>query len=151
MELRDRIEQHELQELLREQLWMPHLLFVYGTLRYGFGNYQRYLKDSLYVGKAITDDHWPLICDGLPYLYPIKGLGERVVGDVFAVTAPVLASIDRLEGHPDWYARRPISVMVDGKLRLTVTQSYFTNNNLPQGEYKMVSDYATACHGSIPR
>ena len=92
-----------------------NLVAVYGTLKKGYNNYNRYLTGSKHVGAGKTKDKYPLIIRGLPYLIEQSGQGYNVSVDVFKVSDPVLAELDRLEGHPTWYRRKQIPIVVKGK------------------------------------
>jgi len=92
-----------------------NVIAVYGTLKKDFSNYYHYLRGSKYVGGGTTKDKYPLIKDGLPYMLNKKGIGHNVEVDVFKVTDEVFKKIDGLEGHPQWYRREQIPVLVKGK------------------------------------
>ena len=79
-----------------------NLIAVYGTLKKGFGNYYTYLTSSKHLGNGKTKDKYPLVVDGLPYLFEKKGEGYNVKVDVFKVSDANLKNIDMLEGHPRW-------------------------------------------------
>jgi len=83
-------------------------LFVYGTLQAGFGN-NRLLKDSKFLAKGSTSPNFTLISlGGFPGLLDH---GEtRVQGEVWEVDAETLGNCDRLEGHPNWYKRCPVTL-----------------------------------------
>ncbi|MBX3174853.1 MAG: gamma-glutamylcyclotransferase [Gemmatimonadaceae bacterium] len=91
---------------------MPTRLFVYGTLLRGELNYGL-LAEARFVRPAATPPAYTLYAlDGHP------GMGDEgvtgVLGEVFDVDATTLQALDALEGHPDWYVRRPI-VLADGE------------------------------------
>jgi len=86
---------------------------VYGTLKQGHGNHDRYLDDSYYTGSGITADKLPLIIHGLPYLLKEPGRGHRVEVEVYQVTAATLRALDGLEGHPQWYRRELTTIELD--------------------------------------
>ena len=92
-----------------------NLVAVYGTLKKGYNNYNNYLTTSKYMGSGHTQDKYPLIIKGLPYMIEQVGQGHNVEVDVFKVSDPVLASLDKLEGHPNWYRRKQIPVSMHGK------------------------------------
>jgi len=104
----------------KDNVLMTNYIAVYGTLKYGFSNYHRFLGNSKFIDSAETCDRYPLIVDGLPYLVEEKGLGYHVDVDVFAVSDSQLASIDALEGHPRWYQRKEIYVKTLGGKKLKV-------------------------------
>ena len=93
------------------------LLFVYGTLRTGGANHGL-LAGARLVGAARTVERYALFVDGIPFLAPAPAV-HRVRGEVYAVDAATLAEIDRLEGHPTWYERRPVAVVLDAAERET--------------------------------
>ena len=81
---------------------------VYGTLKRGRGNYTRHLykTGSQFSGSGKTRTRYPLVVNGLPYLYDQPNKGHQVEVDVFRVSSKTLEMLDALEGHPDWYKRR---------------------------------------------
>eukprot|EP01060_Flectonema_neradi_P034559 TRINITY_DN609_c1_g1_i1.p1 TRINITY_DN609_c1_g1~~TRINITY_DN609_c1_g1_i1.p1 ORF type:complete len:172 (+),score=23.52 TRINITY_DN609_c1_g1_i1:53-517(+) len=88
-------------------------IFVYGTLKRGMHNYERFLKDkATFKCEAETVGKFPLVVDaiGIPYLIGKEGTGHRVKGEIFEVNDDLLVDLDKLEGHPDWYERtkRPV-------------------------------------------
>jgi gamma-glutamylaminecyclotransferase len=92
-----------------------HLVAVYGTLKKGYSNYNRFLTSSKFIASGQTKDKYPLIISGLPYLIEDSGKGHNVEVDVFKVSDTKLADLDRLEGHPIWYKRKQIPIEVKGK------------------------------------
>jgi len=92
-----------------------NVIAVYGTLKKGYGNYYGYLTNATHIGKGKTQDKYPLVVNGLPYLLDEKGKGKNVVVDVFKVSDQQLTRIDQLESHPHWYTRKQIPIMVNGK------------------------------------
>jgi|TARA_B100000795_G_scaffold236855_1_gene197199 gamma-glutamylaminecyclotransferase len=96
-----------------------NLVAVYGTLKKGFGNYNAYLTNSKHLGSGVTNEKYPLVVDGLPYLLPQAGVGHNVKVDVFKVSDVTFKKLDQLEGHPRWYKRKQIEINMDGKPNLT--------------------------------
>ena len=99
----------------KDNVLEDNLVAVYGTLKKGYNNYNRYLTSSKHVGKGKTLNKYPLIIRGLPYLIDESGKGYNVEVDVFKVSGTVLANLDRLEGHPTWYRRKQVPIVVKGK------------------------------------
>jgi gamma-glutamylaminecyclotransferase len=87
-------------------------LFVYGTLRRTGANHAL-ISAATFVDVATTVERYALFVDDIPYLAPAPPV-HRVRGEVYAVDAAMLAEIDRLEGHPTWYERRPVRVVLEG-------------------------------------
>ena len=99
----------------KDNVLEDNLVAVYGTLKKGYSNYNHYLTSSKHIGKGETKDKYPLVISGLPYLIEDKGKGFNVEVDVFKVSSSVMGSLDRLEGHPNWYRRKQINVKVKDK------------------------------------
>ena len=83
-------------------------VFVYGTLLAGEANH-RLLAGARLVGEGRT-----------PPVYRLHDLGgfpglvatgqHTVAGEVYEVDDATLAALDRLEGHPRWYRRTPVTL-----------------------------------------
>lgn len=91
------------------------LVFVYGTLKKGFPNHDRYMPSAERMGTFRTRDRYRLVLNGerySPCLMDGAGQGRCVEGEVFAVDASGLKKLDRLEriDRPDGYHRRRIVV-----------------------------------------
>ncbi len=99
----------------KDNVLEENLVAVYGTLKKGYSNYNNYLTSSKHVGKGKTKTKYPLVIKGLPYLIERGGIGYNVEVDVFKVSDSVLSNLDRLEGHPTWYRRKQIPIVVKGK------------------------------------
>ena len=99
----------------KDNVFEEHLVAVYGTLKKGYSNYHNYLTSSKHIGSGVTKEKYPLVIKGLPYLIEEGGVGHNVEVDVFKVSDGVLANLDRLEGHPNWYMRKEITILVKKK------------------------------------
>jgi gamma-glutamylcyclotransferase (GGCT)/AIG2-like uncharacterized protein YtfP len=86
-------------------------VFVYGTLMSGFGN-NKLLKDSRLVEVGTTEEEFTLVANSIPYLLDEEGK-SYVSGEIYEVDESTLKSIDQLEGSPNWYARKIISVVTE--------------------------------------
>ena len=97
-----------------------HRVFVYGTLKRGFPNFDAGMKGQRFIGRARTRDAYPLVVAGnwfSPILLYEPGVGRHVFGEAFEVSDQALAVLDRMEGThlPNGYDRRKVSVeSVDG-------------------------------------
>ena len=87
-------------------------VFVYGTLRKGYWNHH-ILENSRFIGLAITKDKYSLFADGIPYVVKIPL--TQIKGEVYEVDSDTLERLDALEGHPNFYKRELIDVILDGK------------------------------------
>lgn len=82
---------------------VPDLIFVYGTLKHGYGNNRR-LAEAQFLGEATSLDNFHLYAAGVPFLVDAVE-GHPVRGELYVVDANELESCDRLEGHPHNYRR----------------------------------------------
>ena len=92
-------------------------LFVYGTLLAGERNH-RFLAGARLLAPARTTAAFTLYDLGaFPAL--VTGGQHAVSGEVYEIDAAMLAAIDGLEGHPNFYRRTPIRLDND-----VVVESY---------------------------
>lgn len=98
-------------------------VFVYGTLKRGGWNHGL-LKSAEYLGTGHTVDSMAMGgTESVPFVttspesYPI-------FGELYRVDEPTLQSLDRLEGHPDFYRRIPVSVRGIDPEQLTMAWIY---------------------------
>jgi gamma-glutamylcyclotransferase (GGCT)/AIG2-like uncharacterized protein YtfP len=92
------------------------LLAVYGTLKAAYGNHRLIERAGLKpVGRAYTNDaDFLMKGGGFPYVFAPINQGERIRVELYAFDDEnQIADIDRLEGHPDWYIRKPFNFIVD--------------------------------------
>lgn len=97
---------------------LPHLLFVYGTLR-SDGSANNLLADGEFIGHARTK--MPMTVrevGGYPALSPNGS--SQVNGELWAVDDEILAAIDEYEG-PDLYRRQLAPILLpDGEVEAWV-------------------------------
>ncbi|KAG1689296.1 hypothetical protein DVH05_012843 [Phytophthora capsici] len=111
------------------KICMDTYVFVYGTLKRGLINYERYLHPAELAGKAefmgtgltaCAEFHLVLNPDrSVPCLYRTHTEGYQVPGEVYRVDADALAALDILEAVKDkYYVREEIPVsVVEGQLK----------------------------------
>lgn len=116
------------------------LLAVYGTLRYGNGNFRRYLSYDSYMESGVTANKYPMLDRGIPYVLPQKGVGHKIVVDVMAVSKTQLHSIDQLEGHPTWYKRERTEIELDDGNTVTAWL-YFNDTVVPTPGEEFKADF----------
>ena len=87
---------------------MTNLIFVYGTLKKGYGNHANCGLDQppcVFVGKD-------KILGRIYSLGPFPGLkpnfDSKVYGEIYEVDDRTLQRLDRLEGHPRMYERKEV-------------------------------------------
>ncbi len=94
---------------------MPHIVFVYGTLKHGFPNSHIGLPRAVFIGNYRTVETYPLVIAGrwrTPNLLNEPGDGHQVTGEAYRVSDSVLTELDVLESvHlPKGYRRIMIEV-----------------------------------------
>ena len=100
---------------------MKRLVWSYGTLQRGHGNYRRLLEgNSTFIGTAVSEPAFTMIHMG--HFPGIVRKGTTPIhGEVFEITDPdVMEQLDILEGHPHFYRREPITVTTHDGQSLTV-------------------------------
>lgn len=88
-----------------------NIVFVYGTLMSGCGNHGRISSSpqSQLICKGLTVSHYCMFAAGVPFVDPDLQRA-RIHGEIWVVDDETLASLDQLEGHPDWYYREQIAI-----------------------------------------
>jgi gamma-glutamylcyclotransferase (GGCT)/AIG2-like uncharacterized protein YtfP len=88
-------------------------IFVYGTLKSGYGN-NRLLSGAKFLREAVTDAQYVMYSSGFPYLIPEdQNWNEEeapnaasVKGEVWEIDPAIhLAKLDRLESEGSFYDR----------------------------------------------
>jgi len=88
-------------------------VFVYGTLKQGFGNH-RLLERATLVGAAVTPTHsYTMVSLGVfPAVY-LRG-NNQICGELYTdVDRVIMQHLDWLEGYPDFYNRSIIKVKTE--------------------------------------
>lgn len=124
-----------------------HLVFVYGTLKSGYGN-NRLLLTSKFIGNCRTTSPWMLDADGgIPFLHKIRD-GKHVIGELWEVDDQTFANLDRLEGHPTFYERDKISVdLIDSSpVWSRIVWAYFINASGYSDEFKPAASWPSKAY-----
>lgn len=95
---------------------MKEKVFVYGTLRKGLA-WSHLLYTSRFLGEAKTKNKYALYSDRIPYVIEYKEVSQ-IVGEVYEVDNETLQKLDQLEGHPNWYRRKEIEIILNNSLIL---------------------------------
>ena len=121
----------------QECIMQNYKVFVYGTLKKGHGNH-RLLAGSEFLGEGRTREKYALYSSGIPFAIKEEKV-SKIQGELYLVNAATLTDLDRLEGHPGWYCREEISVVLEGKGAEVTAWLYFyphpTGMLLPDGLY----------------
>ena len=118
-----------------------NLVFVYGTLRKSHGNHQL-LEGAHYYGVGNTLHKYSIyLVGGYPYAISTEPR-YPIVGELYGVNDEILKKLDKLEGHPIYYARNEVIVIVDN-VEYTAWM-YFRD---PKGTLLQSGDYDDAVRG----
>jgi gamma-glutamylaminecyclotransferase len=134
-----------------------NFVFVYGTLMDGYGN-NRLLQNgnAKLVGKAITQPSFVMLASGLngiPFVADVKEEREghpsnywlenasQIHGEVWRCDTDTLKTLDRLEGHPDWYKRERVKVDFISNNNTAPLEVWIYLMPMSESEFKSVNSY----------
>lgn len=128
-----------------------HQVFVYGTLKRGFFNYDAVLakqEDATFVEAGTTTEAYPMFVDyyKVPYLVHRPGEGHRIVGELFSVGDAGLAALDKLEGVPGRYDRFEVDVARGSSAAATDKAWLYAITDAPLDGRTLLPDYTAAIH-----
>ncbi len=90
------------------------MIFAYGTLRQSHRNHQL-LENARYYGAGTTLNNYSMyITGGYPYVVDTEAR-YPIIGELYAVDDETLETLDKMEGHPHYFTRREVPVLVDEK------------------------------------
>ena len=111
-------------------------VMVYGSLLSSLHNHHLLASHkSDFIGNVKTVQVYYMCSTNggnFPYLTKIPVIQDQlpscIVGELYMVTSDCLTSLDRLEGHPNWYRREEINVTVTDTDEQRVAWIYFLQN-----------------------
>lgn len=116
------------------------IIFVYGTLKYGFPNWPVMPPTIVYLGTARTSSPYPLVIDNImhiPYILdlPNHPSAQLVHGELYSVTNQNLAMLDQFEGlATGFYVRKQIPLTTTNEHNtITVQPDPMTDKVLEAG------------------
>lgn len=91
-----------------------HLVFVYGSLKQGFGNHKHFLENQRFLGRAVTHENGYKMFSlgGFPGVIRAKNV-LHVVGELYEVDSKCLAALDRLESNGRMYQRVETQIITE--------------------------------------
>lgn len=99
-------------------------VFVYGTLKMGFGN-NSLLKNSDYIDDAILRNYemrYSHSSNGFPIIFRSRNaIGNIVVGELYIVDDNTLDALDYLESNGLMYDRKLVNIELSDN---TITKAY---------------------------
>jgi len=123
-----------------------HKVFVYGTLKRGYGN-SKLLEGATFLGKARTQERWAMIGKGaaFPYLLEENEKGFHILGEVYVVSDEELNRLDNLEGYPYHYTKQSITVNYSDDLSseevIVYTKTHIAPNYM--AEHTLIGEWRT--------
>lgn len=102
-------------------------IFVYGTLMRGFSNH-RLMGACKFIGNVKTVEKYGFYVSDFPFVSE-KSKVSVIHGELYEVPdEETLQRLDALEGHPDWYERKPVAAVVDeGDVQRSVVAELYFN------------------------
>lgn len=98
------------------------LVFVYGTLKTNQPNHYWLTNNangqSNLVSKGKTSELYPMVIGtryNIPYLVKLAGTGNEICGEIYEIDEQMLATLDKVEDHPNHYVREQIEVNGDNE------------------------------------
>lgn len=116
----------------------PQNVFVYGSLKKGFGNHD-FVADQNFLGSAKTSssDYMMISLGAFPAVCPYPG-AYKVTGEVYEVDPYTLHALDQLEGNGRLYNREQRDFILDSGrsvkawvylMNINVAKQLFSKNN----------------------
>ena len=120
-------------------------VFVYGTLKKGFGNHSLLHSATLIEKNCKTQEHYSMTSSGVPFVHH-SPKQTTIKGELYKVNKNTLHMLDGLEGHPEWYKRQMVWISDAYGGPLAKAWLYFNDKErghqkLLTGEYSRYSKY----------
>ncbi|KAL3650136.1 hypothetical protein CASFOL_006539 [Castilleja foliolosa] len=134
------------------------LIFTYGTLKQGFSNHpllQDMISagDATFVGRCRTLPSLPLVCGPyrVPFLLNLPGRGNRVSGELYAVSPAALARMDELEGvSRGHYERLPIEIEMESNgvnpSSAVAAEAYYAHRSYAEAMWRRNGEEGYNCY-----
>lgn len=108
---------------------MKHRIFMYGTLKKGFPNHDRYMQSAEKLGNYRTVENYPLVLIGqryVPCMINTPGEGDHIEGELYEVDDDCLKRLDALERikKTDGYRRLRIKVRSVEKHNAVIVEAH---------------------------
>lgn len=105
--------------------------------------------DVVFVDTYYTEKPYPLVCGphGIPYLINLPGSGNRVKGEVYAVSDDAVVRLDEFEGvRNGYYERIPVVVVTEGGESVEA-EAYLAHKSFGEILWKMKGEVGLAEYG----
>jgi gamma-glutamylcyclotransferase (GGCT)/AIG2-like uncharacterized protein YtfP len=109
-------------------------VFVYGTLKRGWGNH-RILEESNLLGECVTHPNFTMVhLGGFPGV--LMGGETAISGEVYEVDELTMNRLDGLEGYPSFYNRLEIPTDYGMAWMYYLSDRYSTHPVIEDGVWK---------------
>lgn len=91
------------------------IVAVYGTLKSGEGNYSLLSGRAKFIGSGETlrPIYTMKSMGGFPGVFSDESSTDKIQVEVYSVPPECFESLDRLEGHPNFYVRTKVPIILD--------------------------------------
>lgn len=117
-------------------------VFVYGTLKHGLYNHEL-LQDATFLGRTVIEGRYAMVdlahypCVVLDGGLPLDG---RILGEVYRVDDETLATLDILEGHPQYFRRIKVDTPWKQAWMYTLPSEYLENGVMERGIWEPTAE-----------
>lgn len=127
-----------------------HLVFVYGSLKNGYGNYEYHLSESEFVGEGFTL-HAAYDMESLGGFPGVRKNGDCFIqGELYNVNDETFKNLDRLEGNGSLYLREETEVVTqDGEVHKAWMYFFLRPPWGDKKNYKHVAHFETTLDAFI--
>ena len=94
-----------------------HTVFVYGTIKQGYGLHRLLGVDAEKVGIGRLRDHAIFNLGSFPGVAPADN-GSFVIGEVYRVSDEAMESLDYVEGEGSLYLRKRVTIEIGSVARV---------------------------------
>lgn len=105
---------------MSQRLLSSVFIFVYGTLKRNQPNHYLMLNGNNGIAKFVTNgttqEPFPMVIAtryNIPFLVDVPNVGNHIHGEIYEVDDKMVATLDELEGHPNYYLRQLINIQKD--------------------------------------
>ena len=105
---------------------LPIKMLVYGTLMQGYSNHYL-IEGCKFLGRARTVQKFGLFVADYPFVSSTVR-ETQIIGEVYEVNhMNQLFKLDELEGHPDYYLRSDVDIVMEDCIEKVQAQIYFND------------------------
>jgi gamma-glutamylcyclotransferase (GGCT)/AIG2-like uncharacterized protein YtfP len=115
---------------------MEHLVFVYGSLKRGFGNHRMLGHDSVLIAKTQTKDKAFHMNSLGAFPAVLRGGNYSIEGELYKVSDDTLQTLDYLEGNGSLYQRELVKLSGNHLGWMYILMPYSGIHNVKNGRVR---------------